>query len=41
MDYLITHRIPATFFMSGKWMAKHESEWNSFWASIFRKSHAW
>jgi peptidoglycan-N-acetylglucosamine deacetylase len=26
MDYLITHRIPATFFMSGKWMAKHEAE---------------
>jgi peptidoglycan/xylan/chitin deacetylase (PgdA/CDA1 family) len=26
MDYLITHRIPSTFFMSGKWMAKHEPE---------------
>jgi len=26
MDYLITHRIPATFFMSGKWMAKHEED---------------
>ena len=26
MDYLIKHRIPATFFMSGKWMAKHETE---------------
>ena len=26
MDYLITHRIPATFFMSGQWMAKHEPE---------------
>ncbi len=26
MDYLIKYRIPATFFMSGKWMAKHESE---------------
>ncbi len=26
MDYLITHRIPATFFMSGKWMAKHDVE---------------
>jgi peptidoglycan/xylan/chitin deacetylase (PgdA/CDA1 family) len=26
MDYLITHRIPATFFMSGKWMVKHEPE---------------
>lgn len=26
MDYLITHRIPATFFMSGKWMAKHEAD---------------
>ncbi|MDH5192668.1 MAG: polysaccharide deacetylase family protein [Nitrospira sp.] len=26
MDYLITHRIPATFFMSGKWMAKHGAQ---------------
>lgn len=26
IDYLIKHRIPATFFMSGKWMAKHQSE---------------
>lgn len=26
MDYLTTHRIPATFFISGKWMAKHEPE---------------
>ncbi len=26
MDYLITHRIPATFFMSGKWISKHEPE---------------
>ena len=26
MDYLIGHRIPATLFMSGKWMAKHERE---------------
>jgi peptidoglycan/xylan/chitin deacetylase (PgdA/CDA1 family) len=26
MDYLITHRIPATFFMSGKWMAKHQEQ---------------
>ena len=26
MDYLIKRRIPATFFMSGKWMAKHEAE---------------
>ncbi|HEY5932655.1 MAG TPA: polysaccharide deacetylase family protein [Nitrospira sp.] len=26
MDYLIEHRIPATFFMSGKWMAKHEPQ---------------
>ncbi|MFO0701700.1 MAG: polysaccharide deacetylase family protein [Nitrospira sp.] len=26
MDYLITHRVPATFFMSGKWMAKHDAE---------------
>jgi peptidoglycan/xylan/chitin deacetylase (PgdA/CDA1 family) len=26
MDYLIEHRIPATLFMSGKWMAKHEEQ---------------
>lgn len=26
MDYLLDHRIPSTFFMSGKWMAKHEDE---------------
>ncbi len=28
MDYLIEHRIPATFFMSGKWIAKHKPEVN-------------
>ncbi len=26
MDYLIAHRIPATFFMSGKWIAKHDTQ---------------
>lgn len=26
IDYLVTHRIPATFFMSGNWMAKHDAE---------------
>ena len=26
VEYLIEHRIPATFFMSGKWMAKHDEE---------------
>jgi peptidoglycan-N-acetylglucosamine deacetylase len=26
MDYLIQHRIPSTFFMSGKWMARHEED---------------
>jgi peptidoglycan/xylan/chitin deacetylase (PgdA/CDA1 family) len=26
VDYLTEHQIPATFFMSGKWMAKHEEE---------------
>jgi len=26
VDYLIQHQIPSTFFMSGKWMAKHEQE---------------
>lgn len=25
-DYLIEHDIPATFFMSGRWIAKHEAE---------------
>ncbi|MGE0643491.1 MAG: polysaccharide deacetylase family protein [Nitrospira sp.] len=26
IDYLVTHHIPATFFMSGNWMAKHEAQ---------------
>lgn len=26
VDYLIQHQIPATFFMSGKWIAKHDAE---------------
>lgn len=26
VDYLVERQIPATFFMSGKWMAKHEGE---------------
>lgn len=26
VDYLTEHRIPATFFMSGKWIAKHETQ---------------
>jgi peptidoglycan/xylan/chitin deacetylase (PgdA/CDA1 family) len=26
VDYLAERQIPATFFMSGKWMAKHEEE---------------
>lgn len=26
VDYLIEHKIPATFFMSGQWMAKHDPE---------------
>jgi peptidoglycan/xylan/chitin deacetylase (PgdA/CDA1 family) len=26
VDYLIQHRIPSTFFMSGKWIAKHDAE---------------
>jgi len=26
VDYLIEHKIPATFFMSGRWMAKHDLE---------------
>lgn len=26
VDYLVQHRIPATFFMSGKWMARHDAE---------------
>lgn len=26
VDYLVQHRIPATFFMSGKWIARHDAE---------------
>jgi peptidoglycan/xylan/chitin deacetylase (PgdA/CDA1 family) len=26
IEYLIDHKIPATFFMSGQWMAKHDPE---------------
>ncbi len=26
IDYLTEHQIPATFFMSGKWMAKHDEQ---------------
>ena len=26
IDYLIEQKIPATFFMSGKWMAKHDQQ---------------
>lgn len=26
IEYLIDHKIPATFFMSGRWMAKHDPE---------------
>jgi len=26
VDYLIRHQIPSTFFLSGKWMAKHKQE---------------
>jgi peptidoglycan/xylan/chitin deacetylase (PgdA/CDA1 family) len=26
VDYLVQHQIPSTFFMSGRWMAKHEEE---------------
>lgn len=26
VDYLIQHQIPSTFFMSGKWIAKHDAE---------------
>ena len=26
VEYLIEHKIPATFFMSGQWMAKHDPE---------------
>ena len=26
IDYLIEQKIPATFFMSGKWMARHDQE---------------
>src|SRR5574341_414238 len=26
IDYLIEHKIPATFFMSGKWITKHDHQ---------------
>ena len=26
IDYLIEHHVPATFFMSGQWIAKHDQE---------------
>lgn len=26
IDFLIEHKVPATFFMSGRWMARHETE---------------
>lgn len=26
IDYLLEHRVPATFFMSGRWMTKHDAE---------------
>lgn len=26
IDYLIEHRIPATFFMSGRWIARHDEQ---------------
>lgn len=26
IDFLIEHKVPATFFMSGRWMVKHEAE---------------
>ena len=26
IDYLIEHKVPATFFMSGQWIAKHDPE---------------
>ncbi|HEY5627511.1 MAG TPA: polysaccharide deacetylase family protein [Nitrospira sp.] len=26
VEYLIEHKIPATFFMSGRWMARHDPE---------------
>ena len=26
VDYLTTHKIPATFFMSGRWIAKHDQQ---------------
>ncbi len=26
IDFLVEHKVPATFFMSGRWMAKHDAE---------------
>ncbi|MFO0766854.1 MAG: polysaccharide deacetylase family protein [Nitrospiraceae bacterium] len=38
IDFLIEHKIPATFFMSGRWMAKHEAEVRKLLAVPFSKS---
>lgn len=38
IDYLVEHRIAATFFMSGTWMAKHEERVRELLAVPFSRS---
>jgi peptidoglycan/xylan/chitin deacetylase (PgdA/CDA1 family) len=35
IEYLIDHQIPATFFVSGRWMAKHDTEMRKLLAVPF------
>lgn len=35
IDFLIEHKVPATFFMSGRWMAKHDAEMKQLLAVPF------
>jgi peptidoglycan/xylan/chitin deacetylase (PgdA/CDA1 family) len=35
IDYLIDHHIPATFFVSGRWMVKHEAQMRKLLAVPF------
>ena len=38
IDFLIMNKVPATFFMSGRWMAKHDAEVKELWPFHFSKS---
>jgi peptidoglycan/xylan/chitin deacetylase (PgdA/CDA1 family) len=35
IDYLVEHKIPATFFMSGKWVTKHDEQVRSLLEHAF------